>query len=111
MAKLTVQQIARAGLEPTFAAAAAGGDTFDNDGRTFFWVKNGDADELTVTIDSIVDCDQGFDHDPDVAIPAGEERLIGPFPTGRFNDSSGEVSATYDDETSVTVAAVKLPLT
>lgn len=111
MAELTVQIIARTGLEPTFAAAAAGGDTFVNDGRTFLWVKNADVDAMNVTINSLDNCDQGFDHDPAVEVTNAEERLIGPFPTGRFNDSSGQVSVTYDDETSVTVAVVKLPLT
>ena len=32
MAVLIVQQVALAGLTPTYAAAAAGGDSFANDG-------------------------------------------------------------------------------
>ncbi len=36
MAELTVQEIVIAGLKETFVSAAGGGDTFKNDGRTFF---------------------------------------------------------------------------
>lgn len=107
MPELTVQTISLTGLAPTFAAAGSEGDTFNNDGRTFFYIKNGDASEHTATIDSLVDCDQGVDHDPAVAILAGEERLIGPFTKGRFNSASEQVSISYDAIASITVAAIR----
>lgn len=108
MAELAVQQITRSGLNPAFTAAAGGGDTFDNDGATYLHVKNGGAGAITVTINSQKPCDQGFDHDITVNVPAGGERIIGPFPRDRFNNDSGEVAVSYSGVTSVTVAAVKM---
>jgi len=49
MANLTVQQIIRAGIKPTYATAATGGDEFVNDGTfTFFHAKNTATAGLTV---------------------------------------------------------------
>ena len=109
MAQLTIQTIAVAGVVPTYAAAAAGGDAFLNDGATYFHVKNGGGSSINVTVNSITACDQGFDHDQVVAVANGSEKILGPFPVGRWNDTSGNVSITYSAVTSVTVAAVKLP--
>lgn len=116
MAELTVQQIDLEGLEASFVAADEEGDSFFNDGRVFLHVKNGALASVTVTIDSVVLCDQGHDHDIQVEIPAfndGEgtedsgERLIGPFPK-RFNDENNMVNVAYSDESDVTVAAIRL---
>ena len=108
MAQLTVQKISQTGLAPAFAAAAAGGDTFANGGRAILHVKNGGAGSINVTINSVKPCDQGFDHDVVVAVPAAGERIIGPFDPARFNDSSGNVSVTYSGVTTVTVAALEV---
>lgn len=109
MADLTVQDIPAdgTGLVVTYAAAAAGGDAFVNDGRTRLRVKNAGAGSINVTINSQRACNQGFDHDEVAAVAAAEERELGPFDTGRFNDSTGKVQLTYSGVTSVTVAAVK----
>lgn len=106
MAELTVQVIAQAGLNPSYGAAAAGGDTFENDGKTYLHVKNGGAGSITVTVDADKNCDQGFDHNASVAVPAGGERIIGPFPLHQY---PAKPSVTYSGVTSVTVAAVRLP--
>lgn len=108
MAVLTVQDISRTGLNPSYASAAAGGDSFDNDGRTFVHVKNGSAGSITVTVNSQTACNYGFDHDETVSVPAGGERLIGPFPKERFNDADGRVKLSYSAVTSLTVAAIRL---
>ncbi|RJX18505.1 MAG: hypothetical protein C4570_06400 [Ammonifex sp.] len=108
MAQLTVQNIALAGLTPSYAAAAAGGDNFTNDGRAFLHVKNGSASSINVTVDSAVPCNQGFDHDITVAVAAGADKMIGPFDPERFNDSTGKVNVTYSAVTTVTVAALHL---
>lgn len=105
LAALTPQSLNRDGLEATYAAAAAGGDTFANDGRTFLHVKNGGGASVNVTVDSIKQCDQGVDHDVIVAVPAGEERMIGPFPVSRFGSPA---TIAYSGVTTVTVAALKL---
>ena len=109
MAVLTVQQISLAGLEPAFVAADAEGDEFVNSGRVFLHVKNGDALAATVTIDSQAPCNYGFDHNVEVSVPAGEERLIGPFKRNRFNNSEGKVQVAYSSVSNLTVAAVELP--
>lgn len=109
MAVLTVQKPSAAG---TYApvAAEAGGDSFPNTGVEFFYIKNGDASPKTVTFDSPGTCSFGLAanaaHDLAVTVPAGEEKLIGPFATARFNDANNRVQVTYSAVTSVTVAAV-----
>jgi hypothetical protein len=109
MANLNVQKIELSGLNPSYVAAAAGGDEFVNSGRAFIHVKNGGASSIDVTVDSQTPCSQGYDHDAVVAVPASEERMIGPFPKDRFNDASEKVQITYSDVTSVTVAAIEVP--
>lgn len=108
MALLTVQQIGTSGLAPVFVAAAAGGDTFANNGRTYIHVKNASASAVTVTIDSIAPCNQGFDHNLTVSVPAAGERIIGTFDPARFNNDSSITTVTYSAATSVTVAAITL---
>lgn len=44
-----------------------------------------------------------------VAVPDGEERIIGPFSKNRFDDVDGKVQVTYSAVTSVTVAVVEVP--
>jgi len=87
-------------------AAAVGPDTFVNDGRTFLHVKNTNAATRDVTIDSTKLCDQGFDHNQVVTIPATTgDVMIGPFPTARFGTT---VTVTYSAVTNLTIAAFKL---
>lgn len=108
MAVLTVQDMTLAGLDVVLVAADVAGDLFANDGRTFFLVDNADASPINVTINSVEECSQGFDHDIVVAVPNGESRYIGPFNTKRFNNATAQVSVTYSAVTSVTVAAVQV---
>lgn len=114
MATLSVQEIVNTGLEPTMSAAASGGDEFPNDDRTFFFVKNGDGLDHTVTIAAQKSTvrfpnfgELGID-DIAVVVTAGEERLIN-APPGSHNDGDGKAQVTYDAVTSVTVAAIKVP--
>lgn len=109
MSTLSVQKIALTGLAPSYDAAAAGGDEFVNSGRVFIHVKNGGGSSVDVTVDSQTPCSQGYDHDAVVAVGAGAEKMIGPFPKDRFNDTSGKVQVTYSGVSSVTIAAIELP--
>ncbi len=107
MAEILVQEVLLTGLEETTQAAAAGGDYFVNDGKTVLHVINGSAGDITVTVDSPKECNQGFTHDAAVVVTAGEERFIGPFDRKRFNDANGRVQVTYSGVTSLTVAALR----
>lgn len=110
MAALTVQNITlTTSLTPSYTAAAAGGDTFVNNGRTFFQMVNGSGGAIVATFNSLTNCNQGHDHNIEVTIPAGSEEMVGPFPANRFNASDGTgVAVTYDGVTSLTVAAISL---
>lgn len=108
MADLSLQKVSRTGLNPSFDAAAAGGDRIPFTRGAYLHVKNGSAGAITVTINSVRACDQGFDHDESVSVPAGGERLIGPF-NSRFRSSDGYVAFSYSGVTSLTVAGVEVP--
>lgn len=109
MATLAVQKAVVTGLTPSYSAAAGGGDQFANSGKAMLHIKNGSGGSINVTVNSQTNCSQGFDHDAVVAVPAGAERMIGPFPKGRFDDANGNVQITYSAVTSLTVAVVEVP--
>jgi len=108
VATLAVQKIVPAGLSPSLVAADEDGDQFANGGRVFFHINNASAAPITATIDSVQPCSQGVDHNVAVSVPAGAERLVGPFDPRRFNNSSGRVAVTYSAVTSVTVGAFEV---
>ena len=113
MAVLTVQDISRAGLNPSLAAAAAGGDAFPNAGRAFLRVKNAHATVArTVTVASQLPAGaipQGaVKTDLAVSVPATQERWIGPLDPAAFNDANGRVVVTYSTEADLTVGAFAL---
>jgi len=109
VADLTVQVIALTGLKATYAGCTEAGDAVVNDGRIFLHFVNG-ATEAIVTVDSVRPCDQGSDHDVVVTVPANEEKMIGPFNKDRFNDANAKLQITYSNVTTITVAAIRLPL-
>ncbi len=106
MAILSVQQIVKSGLEPTFASATSGGDSFAFSGAEHVEVINDGASEITVTIPAQKACTTfGVDdaaHDITVAVPDGERRKIRIPPDG-YVDGNGRVQLEYSDVTSVTV--------
>ena len=109
MATLTVNTITRDGVLYAVVAAAAAGDQFANDGRTFLAVYNAHGSaSRTVSIDIQQDVDDQDPPDREVTVAAGETRLIGPFPTGIYNDANGRVQITYDSEADLYVGAFKL---
>lgn len=110
MAVISVQAFSVAGLTPNFVAASAGGDTFDNAGANYLFVKNQSASSITVTVDSVQQCSHGFDHDQVVTVTAGQTKQIGLFPTTRYNNASGQVAVSYSAVASVTVAVVNSDL-
>src|SRR3954470_7776492 len=104
MAALSVQQITTAGVVPaSLVAAAGGGDSFANNGKTVLDVANGGGGSITVTIASQRVYAQGSTHNTTVSVGAGATKRIGPFDTARYNDTSGNVQVTYSGVTTVTV--------
>ena len=90
-------------------AAAAGGDTFGPDPRTFLDITNAGGSAITVTITAY---GSGPGGNPVanrvISVPAGEERMIGPFDPAGFADASGNAAIAYSAVASVTVAALRL---
>ena len=105
--ELEVQEIVRAGVEPTYEAANSDGEEFANadSARTFLHVKNGSGGSINVTIvtPNVVDDDLAVG-DRVVAVPAGEERMIGEFPPANYNQSDDTVDVNFSAVGSVTVA-------
>lgn len=110
MAELTVQEMDRNGLTPSYDSADAGGDTFTWARYAFLHVKNDDDASHDVTIAEQHDsAPAGYEEaDLVVSVPAGEERMIGPLDRQAYQNDDGDVEVSYDDVTSVTVAAIKL---
>jgi len=111
MADLVVKKVVLTGLDPNdpaYVSCAAGGDAAPNSGYTFLHVKNAHTSAWQVTVNSVAPCNQGYDHDAVVSVPASEERMIGPFDRGRFNDPNGKISITYDGVTALTIAAIEV---
>lgn len=111
MATLTVQNITRLGLEPTYAACTVGGDKFSPSSETFLQVKNGSGGALTVTVTpqrvSLGDTTMTM---AAVSVDATTgDTMIGPFPYEFFAAASDGLAAiTYSGVTTLTIAAVKL---
>lgn len=106
MALLATQKLQITGTAPTYTSAAGGGDTVKAGPRTVLHVVNGDASPHTATV---VVPGTRFGQalaDVAVAVPAGEERFIGPLTSDLA--TNGVVSITYDAVTSVTVAALSV---
>lgn len=109
MATVSTQQIVQSGLAPTYAAAAAGGDSFTPGASTFLHVKNGSAAAITATVVTPVQT-QGFAVDDlAVSVPAAGERMIGPLSPDLFRDSAdGLADITWSAAASVTFAVFSL---
>ena len=114
---LTVQDIDRDGIAPSYAAGDALGHSFNNIGENIFLqVKNTDASPITVTIlnPSVLD---GEDvPDKTVSVPATTgDKMIGPFPKTLYEQEdtdAGDVRSILVDlsaVSNVTIAAIRLP--
>jgi hypothetical protein len=114
MAAITVQTILETGITVSTTSAAGGGDTFANDGNTYYQVTNGSGSSINVTFTVVngtfTNKQNGILTKSNlvVAVANGTTKLIGPFPTGVYNSTSGTVAVAYSSATSVTVAAINL---
>jgi hypothetical protein len=109
---LTVQQMSRDGVVPTYAAANADGNSFANDSRTFLHAKNGSGGSITLTFVTPNTEDGLAIADHTVAIAAGAEKIVSDLGEGTFEQPSGAdkglVYVDYSDVTSLTVAAIRI---
>lgn len=102
---LPAQQLALAGLKPTYAAAdVANGSYFPNQGNVFLHVKGGGAPS-TITLSVPQKANGVTIGNHTVSVPAGEEWMIGFLPGFPFNQSDGSVYV--DFSAACTVALIK----
>ena len=118
MALLVAQTIVEAGIVPSYAAATGGGDTLNNSaGDNMLHIKNGSGSPITVTVTAqnatfaVPSVGDTTKANAVEVIANGTESMMGPFPTGAFNDSANLIAITYSDVTSLTIGAFKLPRT
>lgn len=106
MALLATQQVVVTGLAPTFAAAAAGGDTFRPQTGGWVVIKNGGGSAITATFVVPGDLETGTAY-PDVAIsvPATTGERWVPADDVFVDKATGLCSITYSGVTTVTVGA------
>lgn len=106
MATYSPDQVQVAGTEPTYNAAAGGGDKVQ--AGTVLHVKNGSAGSVTCTVvipGTVAGQDIG---DVAVAVPAGAERFIGPLTRSIFAAADGLVDVSWSATTSVTFASLRI---
>jgi len=111
MAVLNITSLTRAGLEPSTVGAAAdvAGDKWVNTGTELVLVHNGGGSSITITLTYGLggSVDGSVLTPKTVAVPAGKTSLIGPFPTGLYNDANGQAGITYSSVTSVKTLVVR----
>ena len=115
MAAISVQDISPAGHQPLYAGVNAS-DTILIDGsqRVFLHVKNNSGGSINVTITAhqttaVISGVGGVTiANRVVAVPGGEERMIGPF-TPAFIGADSNVNVAYSGTASVIAGAFNLP--
>src|SRR4051812_43420173 len=103
MATLATQSITTAGITPTFAAAAGGGDKCLPGAGTYLHIKNGGGGSITVTLVTPATVDTLAVGDRAVAVGAGAEAKIAVPDTLYRDPADGLASITYSGVTTVTV--------
>lgn len=96
-----------AGVTPTYHPAAAG-DQVPADDRTTILVRNASAGAVTATVVTPGVLATGPYPDLTVSVPAGGERLIGPFSRSIFGNADGAADITWSATASVTYAVLSL---
>jgi hypothetical protein len=103
---LTVQQVTRNALTPTYSAANAAGHSIPNDGATYIIVKT-TTNAIVVTVDTPGSVDGNAIANKTYSIGTAAERHIGPFPPSFYNQSDGSISVDFDVVTGVTIGAFR----
>jgi hypothetical protein len=106
---LSKQQSLNNGLTPAFSAGdSANGHSFVNDGHQMLYVKNGGGSSINVTISTTGKLAGLSLAALVIAVPNGQERMIGPFDPTVFNQADGNVYADLSGATSVTVGVFQV---
>jgi hypothetical protein len=108
MAILSVQSMPLSGLQPTYAAAAGGGDQAPVGEKLVLHVRNGDASAKTVTVATPGSVGDLAVADAQQTIPASGSAFI-PLKSAFRDPMTGRAAITYSAVTSVTVAVLQLP--
>jgi len=108
MATLTVTEITRDGVLYAVAAAAAGGDQFENEGDAFVVVSNASGGAITARAVIQKTVDEVTPDPKEITVADGTAQLFGPFPTDIYNDENGNVQLTYSSATDLSVGVYKL---
>lgn len=108
MALLSIQQVAITGTTPSYGAVAST-DTIVPDDRAFLIVKNasGTADNVVVVVPGTTYGQANPDVTTTVPITTGE-RWIGPMTAALADPTTGLISVTHSQTTSVTCALVRV---
>lgn len=107
MATVTAEAISASGLNATYNAASASDKVLSGD-DVFIHVKNAGASPTTVTLVTPRSIEGVAISDPQITVPAGEDRFIGPLSRGLFGNGADSYLATinFSNITSVTFAAL-----
>lgn len=108
MAILAVSNGSRAGVDLTGVAVASGGDSFPNTGHEYLVIDNGNAAEVTVTLDIRASVDGQAVPDRTVAVPTGKVYAIGPFPVALYNDNNGRANFSCAPYATVNAKVIKV---
>jgi hypothetical protein len=111
---LAPTQIAITGVAPALVAANVDGHSLPNTGREYVQVHNGSGAPITVTVPTPVTVNGRAVADDPITVPAGADRLIGPFDINVHNQRLGvkgsDVHIDFSSVTTVTVGAYRLPV-
>ncbi len=110
MALLTATPVTRAGVDVAGVAVDAAGDEWVNTGQEFVEITNNNAGTTTVTLDIKATLDGAAVVDPTVSVATTVRKIIGPFPTNFYNDTSnGRAKVTCSPSASVLIKVLKCP--
>jgi len=106
-----VQRGSPAGVKPTDKGELKTEDTYllKNDGKTVLRINNTGESATEVTVVTPNEAAGGLAiADRVVEVPAEEERIIGPFDPGVYNNADKQIAVKFSAVTGVTLAAVKI---
>lgn len=111
---LSVQTCDRlTGLDPTYTSfdATNGMEVSNASGDVTILIKNDDASSKTLTVVSNLTVDGLAVSDPTFTVPASSEFYVSHFNSSTYNATGNLLQLDIDDDTSVTVAAVRFGVT